>query len=412
MQLEFRAPRDDADLAGMARCDAAAFGFTPKEDPVERIKRTGFLELDRVLLGFDGDQVVGTSGLLSMQLTLPGPAMVANAGVTWVSVLPTHRRKGVLTTMMAGLLDRAAERGEPVATLLASESVIYGRFGFGLATTSATYTIERRHAALARPVVVPGRFRLVDKDESEKLLPDLFDRYRTQTPGEVSRTDGWWRMVFEDREEDREGMTARFVVVHETLDGEVDGYATYRYKEKWDEVPAHKLAITELVAFDPAVRLALLQFLFDLDLVGDIQLGWFPVEEPVRWALRDARRLKCTGMSDHLWVRVLDVPATLTARGYRVEGRVAIDLRDEFRPATSGIYVIDGGPDGATCERDSAVSADLTLSAADLGAVSVGGVRFATLAAAGRVKELVPGAIAKADLMFSTETLPYCSTDF
>src|SRR4051812_12465122 len=173
MDVEFR-PIVASETEAFIRVDAAAFGVDPRPETVEYAR--DFLELDRTLAAFEDGRIVGTSGALSWELTVPGPAAVRAAAVTWVSVLPTHRRRGLLTAMMGRLLDDSRGRGEPLAALLASESVIYGRFGYGLATTSADYAIERRHAALAAPVDVRGRFVMVDGADAERILPAVFDR--------------------------------------------------------------------------------------------------------------------------------------------------------------------------------------------------------------------------------------------
>jgi len=135
------------------------------------------------------------------------------------------------------------------------------------------------------------------------------------------------------------------------------------------------------------------------------------VDDPLRWRLPDARRLRVRQLRDHLWVRVVDVAADLSARTYSTDDALVLELHDGFRPANSGGWLIDGGPQGATVTRTDR-PADLTLDAADLGALYLGGVPVSTLAAAGRVRELTTDAIARADRMFLVHPSPWCTTHF
>lgn len=410
MDVEIGRVDSDEQLAGFLRCASTAFGT--EERDADRPLVTGFLERERLVAAYDAGSVVGTGGVLSLALTVAGPATVPCGGLTMVTVLPTHRRRGILTRMMGRMLDDAAARGEPVVALIASEAVIYGRFGFGLATTTAVYELERRHAALVHPPVVGGRFRLIEREEAEAVLPAVFERVCRGRVGEVSRGPGWWARQLADRPDDRGGLSRAFFVVHEAATGEPDGYAIYRLRQRWDATPEHTLHLQEVAAADPAVRLALVAFCCDVDLVSRVRLEHFPVDEPLRHALADPRRLKCVSLADHLWVRVLDVPAALSARTYGTEGRVVLEVADSFRPASGGRFVVEGSPEGGSCRRADDVAPELLMTAADLGACYLGGTSLVTLAAAGRVREVTPGALARAEAMFRTAPAPYCDTDF
>lgn len=410
MQIELRGVASDEELGDFLSCSAVAFGTDVRPD--DRDLLAAFLERERLVVARDDGRVVGTGGVLSMELTVPGLAPLPCGGLTFVAVLPTHRRRGILTQMMGRMLDDIAARGEPVAALLASESAIYGRFGFGLATMNATYELERRHAVFAHPPAVAGRMRLLELDEASSVLPPVFDRARAARVGEVSRSAGWWARHLADRPDDRGGLSRLFVVVHEDPSGESDGYALYRLRHRWDTTPEHTLHVREVAAADPAVRLALVAFCCNVDLVSRIRLEHFPVDDPLRHALADPRRLKCQALADSLWVRVLDVPAALSARSYGVEDRVVLEVSDPFRPACAGRFLVEGSPAGGSCRRVDDAAPELLLSASDLGAAYLGGTSLVTLAAAGRVHEVAPGALARAEAMFRTTPAPWCNTDF
>jgi predicted acetyltransferase len=332
-----------------------------------------------------------------MELTVPGPLTVPTAGVTYVGVLPSHRRQGILTALMARVADDARRRGEPTSALLASESTIYRRFGYGTAVMASTVELERAYAQLRRPPDITGRVRILDNDEMAEVLPRIHDRYRRRQPGEVSRTPGWWARYLGDPEERRGGSGPRFAAVWE---GD-QGYVTYRVVQNWENaVPGGTLTVENMVAISPEVRAGLWQFCFGVDLIRLVK-AYLPVDDPLRWMLVDPRRLRTTSVADFLWVCLLDVEAALSARPYASDDHLVIDV------AGDGRYRLAGG----TCLRTDDLP-DLRLDLPDLGAAYLGGVRFATLARAGLVAELAPGALARADALFAAAPGPVSTTGF
>ena len=403
-------------LRPVTRDELAEFAMTALTAFGERFEPARFeldwtsVELDRTLAAFDGDEIVGTGRLYSLELTMPGGQLLPAAGVSWIAVLPTHRRRGLLTAIKRTQLDDAAARGEPLAILYASESGIYRRFGYGVATSSMSVSIERRHSAFLHSVP-DGRVRLVGEDDARKLFPDIFDRARRIQPGAVQRVDAWWPDEFFWRSQDEKG--TRYYCVCESPDGSLDGYAAYRFDASWDTDANGTLHVADLVTVSPAARAVLWRYLLDVDLVDTIKAWVVPVDEPLRWLLRESRRMRVTRLGDSLWVRVIDAPAALSARTYAVPGRIVFDVVDDVRPdgAAAGRVALDGGPHGADARRTSD-EPDLVVDVAGLGGILLGGVRASTLARAGLVEERTPGALAVADAMFAVEPQPFSMTDF
>jgi predicted acetyltransferase len=408
---EVRAVGDD-EIEAFLAVDQVAFGGGPMD--AERVAdyRTT-VELDRTRAVFDGGRMVAASATLSLELTLPGATILPVAGVTLVGVLPTARRRGHLRRMMTSLLDDAVTRHEPLAALLSSESLLYGRFGYGLASTHASVEIESRHAALLPSAPDGGgRIELCEAEHAAKVLPGILDAARRLQPGDIGRPAGWWDALFRDPEKRREGAGAQFYAVHESPSGEADGYAVYRIRSDWQHgLHNGKVAAGEIVGVTPAAEADLWRFLFSLDLTEVVEAGVRPVDDPLRWMLVDPRRLRTTMVGDFLWVRLLDVAAALSARRYGVEGTLVLDVADDARPGTPGRYRLDGGPDGAACGRTTD-EVDLALGVEELGAVYLGGVAASTLAAAGRVTELRPGALRRADAMLASSPRPFTRTAF
>jgi predicted acetyltransferase len=409
MALEMRPVAAD-EVRAIVEVDGVAFGSPERTDSmVEHAEAV--LEPDRTHVVFDDGRPVAAAAALSWELTLPGNATVPAAAVTYVGVVTTHRRRGLLTNMMRAQLEDVMARGEPVAVLLASESVIYGRFGYGLAVMTDAVEIDRTRARFARPVDVDGSMRLLSQDEAKKGLPPLYDRYRRAQPGEVSRSDGWWEGHLADPEWMREGASGYFHVVHESSSGE--GFATYRIRPTWsdDGLASYTMEIWDLLATTPSSHTALWRYCLDVDLVTTVKHVNVPVDEPLRWQLAEPRRLRTTRHADHLWVRLLDVPRSLSSRSYAAPADVVFEVHDEFLHDNGGRYRLHAEADGVECQRTDR-DPDIVLGVDDLGAAYLGGVRLATLARAGRVVERTPGALTRADAAFASEPSPYCSTDF
>jgi predicted acetyltransferase len=411
MDLELR-PISEDERPAFHRSIATAFGAIPTDDRLEQWEPVA---AERTLAVFDDDEVVATAGAYSFTLSVPGGGQVATAGVTIVGVRPTHRRRGLLTRLMDAQLDDVAHRGEPIAALTASETAIYGRFGYGQATSVAHWRLSTDHAALSEPSRASGRVRLLQRDDALAVVPAVYRAVAEQRVGEVTRTADLWARVYAERSgpasPDGDGAPF-FTVVHENVTGEVDGFARYAITMKGDlGIQVNELTVFELHALDPEIETALWEFVLGVDLVSVVEARDRRVDDSLRWRLADPRRLQVTQVTDHLWVRVLDVAAALSARTYAVADALVLELTDTFRPGNDGCWLVDGGPDGATCARTDRTP-DLAMSIADLGALFLGGVAPSTLAAAGRVRERTPGALARADVCFTIHPAPWCTTHF
>jgi len=418
MTTEIR-PIEPDEFAAFRRVNDAAFGWQPSDEDIEAGRP--LLEADRTLAAYDAGRIVATAAAFSFALTLPGlvstgpdttSPTASVAGVTGVGVLPMHRRRGLLRALMRRQLDDVRARGESIAVLTSSESIIYGRFGYGLATSVLGIDIDPRHGAFAHPVEYPGHLTLLDHSAATELLPAVYDRWRRQQPGALDRSEARWRHTLRGARAPQDGASAIFCVAYEPAPGQVDGVAIYRVRGQWtDGIGGGALLLRELFAVTPVAYAALWQYLLGVDLVNSVQCSNRPVDEPLRWLLADPRRLRMTRRTDDLWVRVVDVPAALAARRYGVEDGLVLEISDPFLPANAGRYALEAGPNEAVC-RPTTAAADLALSVADLGAIFLGGVRPSALAYAGRIVEQSTDALRRADALFAADRAPYCGTPF
>ena len=406
-------PLREEEFAEAVWVASMAFGEHPSEDDKVHY-REGF-DLERSMCAFLDGNLVGVSTALSLELVLPGGNILPAGGLTWIAVLPTHRRRGVLRQLMAVQLQDMIRRGEPVSALLASEGAIYRRFGYGPATSVISFQIARTSAALLWPARRTGRITLLKPDEAETVLPAVYESLRMSRHGEVSRPSGWWQEYLHDPEHHQEGAGRMFHATHETSPGMVDGYVTYRIKESWPFATSRSvLRVVELLASSHETYADLWDYLANTDLVETIAFSRGRVDEPLRWLLADPRSFVVDGLADYLWLRLLDVPRALSARAYGSEAELVIEVADSHPSRKSTRYALRTSAawaQGAECVP-STREPDLTLEIDGLAAAYLGGVTFATLATAGRVRELRPGAVDRANAMFSTVTAPYCTTMF
>ena len=385
--------------------NAIGFGHDPR--PIEGIESTlKYADLSRSISVWDADQVCGTAGTWSFEMTVPG-GFVPCGGLTWVSVLPSHRRKGILTAMMRYQLDQVRERGEAIAALWASEAIIYGRFGYGMAAEGAEMTIDRTRTALRHAPKFSGRTRYIERTEAMEKFPGIWDAARRTFPGMHNRSEGWWeyRVLRDPPWPAPPGFSSLMNVLYEEH-GVPLGFARYRVKEQYDRGSANSvLSVNSLFGSTDAAYSALWQHIFGVDLIGTIEAEWRRADEPLYAMLADPRRL-VRRPSDTLWVRIIDTPRALAARKYATSGELVIELTDEFCPWNAGRYVLQGGPDGAQCNASTAKPADLTMSVNELGAIYLGGTRAYQLARAGRIEGSTE-AVARADAMFAWNPLPW-----
>jgi predicted acetyltransferase len=386
------------------------FHADPRDD--EREVELSVFEPERSVAAFDDKDIVGTACIYTRTLTVPGVELPV-AAVSFVSVAPTHRRRGILTAMMRDQLSGLHEQqAEPVAALWASEAGIYQRFGYGLASTCADLDASVP-AARFRPGVDlgAGRVRMANPEEGRPHVRSVYESARAGGVGLLDRRGRWWDARLADLEHWRSGGTMLRYALYEEPSGQVTGYALYRSKGQFaDGQPDSEVTIRELVASEPHAYAALWSYLLSLDLVRHVRWSAAPADLPLLHLVTDPRQLALTP-HDQLWVRLADVGRALAARRYAAEVDVVFEVGDEFCPWNAGRWRLSGGPAGASCERTTDAP-DLVLTSTELGGAYLGGTTLTALAAAGRVGESRPGALAAASAAFRSDREPWCAEVF
>ena len=365
------------------------------------------IPLDRTAAVFDGDQIVGTLGGIPFDVTVPGGGQVAMAGTTVVTVAATHRRRGALTAMMLDHLEDGLRRGEPLVGLWASESLIYGRFGFGVATEFDEIEIDRTRVSVQGEA---GSVRLVAAEEAAEIFPAIYDAERLRRPGMLSRSVHWWKHLFIDPEGRRRGFSSLRLVLHET-DGRPDGYAFYRQKlDSESGFPEGKVSVREIIAASPTAHTGLWRFLTSIDLFVEIAYWNLPVDDPLAWKVPDHRRIKRKRW-DALYLRILDVVQALEARTYAADGRITFAVDDPFLPDLGGTFELGVSEGNGTCRRIGGGPTDVSLGTTDLASLYLGGHNAIAMARAGRIQ----GPTDSVELlgrMFRGDVAPWCEEIF
>jgi len=376
----------------------------PTVDQFEALERV--LPAERMHAAWEDGRAVGGAGALPFELTVPGGRVPA-AGVTVVGVLPTHRRRGILTAMMRAQLDACHDRGEPVAYLWATEDTIYGRFGYGIASLAGEIELSRDRSTYYAPFEPFGDARIVPLKEAEHLVAPVYERVAAETPGMFARTSAWWQArVLTDPEWRRRGGGELQCVVLESEAGPA-AYALYRLNVAFDRgVQTGAVDVAEAMGDSPQATRAIWRYLLDIDWMARVKAWLLPLDHPLLLLLAEPRRLRLS-VRDGLWVRLVDVGAALSARSYMASESVVIDFVDRFCPWNEGRWRVGDGGVKRT-ESEAELRCDVTA----LGSVYLGGFTWAQLARALRVEEVRPSAIARADGLFRTGRAPWCPEIF
>ncbi|RDG37057.1 GNAT family N-acetyltransferase [Streptomyces corynorhini] len=413
MSLEVRSVAE-SDILDWARALETGFLRPPVVSEEATAARLDGTDLARTRGAFEDGRCVATFRTFPQELTVVGGAVLPSDAVTNVSVTPTHRRRGLLTRMMGDDLKEAKERGDAVATLIAAEYRIYGRYGFGPATRITEWSIDVARAGLDPRWSEPedgGRIDLVDGADVREFGPALHERFRAARPGAVSRDARWWG-VNTGVATGAFPWTEPFHAVYRSAVGEVEGLMTYGSDDHWGDAkqPLNTASVRKMIALSPAAERALWHFVCSIDWVSTVRTGLRAPDDLLPDLLPDPRSARIALQSDFMWLRILDTVRALEARTYGVTAALALEVRDKAGLA-GGRFRLDASPTGASC-APTTESADLVLDVRELGALYLGDGSALRLAALGALAEERPGAAAVAEALFRTPRRPWCPDVF
>lgn len=381
----------------------------------EVASRRPHTDLARVRGAFDEGRCVATFRSFDQQLTTVGGDALPASAVSNVTVSPTHRRRGLLSRMMAADLAEAKERGDVVSTLIAAEYPIYGRYGFGPAAWMTEWAVDVPRTGLDPRWSGPsdgGRIDLVDAADVRKLGPELHARLAAVQPGVVSRNERWWQLNTGQVQLPGQPWTEPYYAVYRSASGEIEGLLAYEADDKWGDAkqPLNTATVRELLALTPAAERALWHYVCSVDWIATVKSGFRAPDDLLPLLLPDPRAARILTHADFLWVRILDVVRALEARTYAAAATLVLDVQDSAGLA-GGTFRLDASPEGAVC-APSVESPDLTLDVRELGALYLSDESAVRLSALGLAVEGTQGAAAVADGLFRTSRRPWCPDVF
>ena len=350
---------------------------------------------ERSIMAFDGKHMVGNALSYEMDMYIPG-GLSKIAAVASVSVQATHRRKGINRAIMKYQLEDIYSRGEPLAVLQASESIIYGRYGYGLASFESNLEIEKTRSAYAVEHASTGQTYFVEESEAREIFPQIYSKAIENRNGMVIRQENWWEFRF--REPGLKGGDPKSWFVKYQENGQDDGYLRYT-------INGTELNVIELIASSHQAYSSLWRICLDMDLVDVIKAEHRPADDELKWMLADPRRL-VEHSSDRYWVRLVDVRTALSQRSYSSDGSLILKIQDDFLPWNKQVVELSSESGKSSCTISNKTP-DIILTAGDLGAVYLGGINFSTLLSANRIEEVTEGSVVRANLMFSTSRKPW-----
>ncbi|MFH8344186.1 GNAT family N-acetyltransferase [Streptomyces sp. NPDC018045] len=368
-------------------------------DATRKRHREALLHCERVG-AYDDEEIVGFAAARRLGLSVPGGELPA-VELDFVSVAPTHRRRGVLTGMMGELWRRCAAADRPLACLWASEDAIYGRFGFGPATEAYSVEIDTTRPLNLR--VTPDRrpLRLIAPADAPDVLAPLYETSRARRGGRFSRDAAWWRRAVcsGDGDDDAKDGPSRVVVLGDK-GAPAAGYVVYRVGEK------ATVTVEEMVAADAPAAAALWSYLASIDLTRKVRAWALAPDDPLPHFAADRDQVRVTGRWPALWLRLVDVARALTSRSWAAPADLVLEVRDATLPANAGRFRLTVDPSGAAYGA-TGDPAGLVLDVRDLSACYLGGVQVRQLVRAGLVEERTPGAARSLDAALETEYLPF-----
>ncbi|MFZ0158672.1 MAG: GNAT family N-acetyltransferase [Kineosporiaceae bacterium] len=350
--------------------------------------------------GADPAYYAGVYGVRPLTLTVPGGTRhdarrVPVAGLTWVGVHPDQRRRGVLTALMRHHLDRTLADGVAVSALHCSEPEIYGRYGYGMATTQSVVTLGRGTALTAprldaAAAELTTQLATISDRGMARRLRECDEAIAETELGTIVFAEGYYRRVVRPTPQslrDKEPLRVLFA----GRNGRDVGMALFRRTHKWERGrPGGELEVSFLGG-DPAARLALLRRLVDFDLMGSVKVA-VGIDDPLWHWITGPRSTSDSHVRDSLWVRLVDLPAALVSRGYEADCDVVVEVTDAWLPRNAGRWRLTVSTGEATVAPTDA-DPDTALDIAVLGAAWLGSTNLAAMHRAGQVSEKRPGAI-------------------
>lgn len=333
--------------------------------------------------------------------------------ISLVSVATTHRRRGIANALLEGELRSAHAAGIPVAMLTVSEATIYGRWGFGPAACVADLRIDARALRVTAPLP-DGRVHRVSVGSIRAVAPEVARRASEARAGEVPPLPHYWDRALALSSRTASRAASLRAARYDDVASRPQGFVLYSVAENPSDFADHTLTIEYLCAATDDALIALWHYVLDHDLVSTVVAPMRPVDDPLPWLVSNPRAVRTTARTDHLWLRVLDVSAALTARRYAAADEIVLRVTDPLGFA-AGEWMLSTTADGAATVTAAPTPGSLSnaavidLGVAELGALMLGGASAEQLRVAARLTEAAPRSALRLDAVLRPERAPHLS---
>lgn len=408
MAVEFRPIRAD-ELRTFLYNSRLGFGDPLTESAIDYDLGVEFLKPEETLGAFDDGVLASQMGTIPFTMRWNGRD-IGCGGVTAVSTLPTHRRRGYLRELMTRAFATMRESNQPVAMLWASMAAIYQRFGYGIAYTQLHYRgFDPRTLRFVDDIPVTGRTRLLRADEAAPVLGGVYDRFADSRTLMLRRSEQRWKSFV--LRPWRPDMPPFRVVVYEESDQAL-GYAIYRIDQMQTQSPGPslRLEVFDLAWQTPAAHRGLITYLAGYDLAGQIAMSQLPIDDPLLYQVQEPRLLNAA-VRDGTLVRIVDVVAALEGRGYDADGSLRFSIADDLCPWNTGTWQLTV-ESGTARVKPTGDEPDLRLTPRLLAILASGHQSATTLAHIGSLPPCDPKARRTMDALFRTEHAPLCTDGF
>lgn len=358
----------------------------------------------------DSDIPVATFAHFEKNVNVGGGKLIPAHLITWVTVRPTHRRRGLLRRLMTENLSNAADAGYPFAALTVTEGGIYRRFGFGAASWLTDLEVDTSPGfqLISEP---DRRVEMCDAKALQELAPQIYAEFQKKSPGAIGRQQALYDFAAGHDLESGEADDAVRGALHYDENGKPDGFVSFKHKAG-DDWSHGTLELLDFIAVSNDAYSALWAFLGAIDLSVKVKFNNAAHQSPLPWLLTDPRRAKIVNENDGIWLRILDVKKALEARAWLVGGELTLRINDDMGFADGTYRLVSDGQEATVTKLDDGEPADLEMNVSELGSLYLGGADPVVLARAGRITEVRPDAALEARSLFALERAPYTPNDF
>ena len=395
-------------ISDFAKAEAIAYTALASEYYINRLKKLA--TPDRAIALFDENKIIGTANSFGESISLPSNKKAKVAAVSYVSVMPTHRRQGILSEMMKIQLNEIHSiHKEPLAVLWPSESAIYGRFGYA-PTHEKHYSISKNNAKFL-PQISSNNLKInfLNKKEAIECYVQVNNKLMESRPGVMELTNDWAERRIEDLISNHLSNGPSYFIG--IFDNKTPvGLVTYSIENNNDygNMPA-SLHIWDILYLNIESAIKLWNFCLNIDLVEEIHAKGVPEDDVLEALLISPGDLNAR-LTTGLWIRIVDVINSLEARTYEHNGEIILKVDDSIIKDNNNTYLLNTNDKSTPKCEITSKNPDVEITIQGLSEIYLGTFDLNNLIASGNIKN--KKVIKTIKEIFKSESKPFCPMHF